>query len=156
MAHDLRGGEAMMKAGAQRRRNWPRSGRWSFLGLLLAIAFLTHDALMTVDAHGAAGHDKQGRRPIEDAALGAHGHVEDHVHAAIPCECARVISHDACGVGGNASTRVADRWSAQPEIGMRIRDYGLDCAELGPEDQPVADRARSPGVRQALLQVYRI
>lgn len=141
MAHELRDGRMMFGESDQRKRRG-RSGQWPFMGLLLVFVFLAHDLVMTVDAHGEIAHEVS---VAADAGIsGTDG------------DSNRLSAVDACGVGGDAAFSASARTSTPLYVGARVDGTDKKLAATAWTTEAIADRARAPAVRRALLQVYRI
>jgi hypothetical protein len=139
--------------GSRRRRPWP------LLGLLLTLAFLTHDVAMAGDIHRAAAlasHDAHLEPQARASATFALDLTAGGSSAAEPCDCAGAEAPDECDVVRVVVFAPGDKRIGSPRWAGMAPDPFLDQSIARQPDWPAAGHPRAQGVRRALLQVYRI
>lgn len=137
----------------------PFYGRGLLVGLLIVLAFVAHDAFMTVDAHASAfvlSVTERHRSHPDDT----HG---PHVSTAVPDRDWDVVrlttlhsEHGYCGVAPDvvlSSESGQDAFSSSMSLAAM-----LPALETGSnaQSQTAQEPTRPSAVRRALLQVYRI
>jgi len=131
------------------RRPW--CCRWAG-ALLVALAFVGHDALMVTDAHAAQmtiGHHAAHGGPHADEAVTAHHDAAASAHSPVPTD-----ELDGCDVA-RSIVRPAAPDTHPTALAVAIAASGLAVVSLQPT-VPVmwSEPTAPPGVRRALLQVF--
>jgi hypothetical protein len=128
--------------------------RWSsgaLLGFLLALAFLGHDLLMTGDAHHATAATTHGS--------GHHGTATGYTDAIVAdanrSHVSTMAEHAGCGYFALAVPSSSDHDAAS---GRHHAILGVVPGDGASSPAPAGTAAPTapPGVRRALLQVFRI
>jgi hypothetical protein len=136
---------------------------WPCVGLVIVLAFLVHDVAMAADAHHAARSATATERTADQDVPTPHGasspgdrHRPTHETPADGCHRVGCPPPGVCGVG-RVAAHVPDRedpatgppaWTVTDPLGGR---FGLP-----PPAPRGANATLPPGVRRALLQVFRI
>lgn len=128
--------------------------RWSsgaLLGLLLTFAFLGHDLLMAGDAHHATAATSHGT-DRHDTAM---GHAGEPIAGTNLPHATTMAEHDGCGYFGLAVYPSNDPDAPDPRDQTIFGALSIDAGSTPAPVEPPEPTA-PPGVRRALLQVFRI
>lgn len=155
-----------MNRGAMRWVGHGRGDRLALIGLLLALAFLVHDGGMTANVHAGPGKESPpaaGMGGHGDADAGHHGGLSHSIGAAagsagdvgVPPD--RLRAPNGCDIAPDVARVMESSSRPQPPhgAGFLVNEPPLERASAAAaplEDAPT----RSPAVRRALFQVYRI
>jgi hypothetical protein len=127
---------------------------WSsraLLGVLLAFAFLGHDLLMTGDGHHATAATPHGS--VHHRA--AMGHSDEVAAAANRAHAGTMAEHAGCGYFALAVPPSNDHAAASGRHHAILGVVPLAGAS-SPTPAETAEPTAPPGVRRALLQVFRV
>lgn len=125
-----------MMSNVGRRTRLMTRGSWPFLGLLVVLAFLGHDALMVAPSPAlAAERPSLARTTLETHASAPHAH--------------------GCDIGRPAALKAPEVLSLESTTCVIIRHPVL-LLPAGLRSHVSVPQARSPTAQRAVLQVFRI